>query len=99
MTRAATPAPHDLTTLASITSRALALLASFDMSDLPESDRQTLAAIRAGWQDDAQDLCEIADEHAARLRREADERRLDLSLCRAQEGRDEHDHNTPEREH
>lgn len=49
--------------------------------------------VLTAWQ-----LRAIADRFGQQLRDADHERRLDRTLCRAEESRDEHDHNTPERE-
>jgi len=99
MTAQASPAPHDLTTLASALEKCRAILAGWDMSQIAEADRKELSAIRQDWADDRDELRAIADRLGQQLRDADHERRLDRTLCRAEESRDEHDHNTPEREH
>ena len=98
MTAQASPAPHDLTALATALERCRAILAGWDMSQIAEADRKELSAIRQDWADDRDELRAIADRFGQQLRDADHERRLDRTLCRAEESRDEHDHNTPERE-
>ena len=99
MTAQASPAPHDLTALATALERCRAILAGWDMSQIAEADRKELSAIRQDWADDRDELRAIANRFGQQLRHADHERRLDRTLCRAEESRDEHDRNRPEREH
>lgn len=87
------PSLFALRRCAGIATRLRAAIGSWDLSDMDPDTAEGVSTARMHLADLARDLRDAADQVAAVM-----ERAIDTSLCRAEEARDEQDHNRPERE-